>query len=297
MKWHEVKEQAAGEKRLLLLWYIYKILGKNIVKFIVFFVTFFALLGAKKIKESSKKYLKIIGQKDSFSNVFKHCLSYSFVLVDRMEIFSDNFSPNKIEFADEESKVQLFDDLAKEKGMFVLCNHIGNIDVMRSLMISNVRNTCGGVCVFLAKEQCKIFNSFISKITTEQPIILYPVEDIDINTSIEIKEKLDNNFVVFMAGDRTSKNSINFETDFLNHRVDFPLGTFKFAQMMEVPTYFISAIKEKNDKYKLYVKKFYPEEKKKETLEKMKKEYVIFTEKMVELAPFQFYHFYDMFKN
>ena len=232
MKWHEVKEQAAGEKRLLLLWYIYKILGKNIVKFVVFFVTFFALFGAKKIKESSKKYLKIIGQKDSFSNVFKHCLSYSYTLVDRMEIFSDNFSPNKIEFADEESRAQLFEDLAKEKGMFVICNHIGNIDVMRSLMLSNVRNTCSGVCVFLAKEQCKIFNSFIGKITTEQPVFLYPVEDIDINTSIEIKEKLDNNFVVFMAGDRTSKNSINFEADFLSHKVDFPLGTFKFAQMM-----------------------------------------------------------------
>ena len=297
MKWHEVKEQAAGEKRLLLLWYIYKILGKNIVKFIVFFVTFFALLGAKKIKESSKKYLKIIGQKDSFSNVFKHCLSYSFVLVDRMEIFSDNFSPNKIEFANEESRAQLFDDLAKEKGMFFICNHIGNIDVMRALMLSNAKNNCKGVCVFLAKEQCKIFNSFIAKITTEQPILLYPVEDIDINTSIEIKEKLDNNFVVFMAGDRTSKNSINFEMDFLNHKVDFPLGTFKFAQMMEVPTYFISALKEKNDKYKLHLKKFYPEEKKKETLEKMKKEFVMFTEKMVELAPFQFYHFYDMFKD
>ena len=96
MKWHEVKEQAAGEKRLLLLWYIYKFFGKNIVKFIVLFVTFFALLGAKKIKESSKKYLKIIGQKDSFYNIFRHCLSYSYALIDRMEIFSDTFHQIKL---------------------------------------------------------------------------------------------------------------------------------------------------------------------------------------------------------
>ena len=38
-KWFEMKEQAAGKKRLLLLWYIYKFLGKKTVKFIVFFVT------------------------------------------------------------------------------------------------------------------------------------------------------------------------------------------------------------------------------------------------------------------
>ena len=107
-------------------------------------------------------------------------------------------------------------------------------------MISSVRNTCNGVCVFLAKEQCKTFNSFISKISSSHPIILYPVEDINIDTSIEIKEKLDNNYVVFMAGDRTSKASINFEAEFLYKKVDFPLGTFKFAQMMETPIYFIS---------------------------------------------------------
>ena len=297
MKWYEVKEQAAGEKRLLLLWYIYKLIGKKAVKSIVIFVVYFAILGAKKIRETSKKYLKIVGIKPTSYNVYKHCLSYAFSLVDRMEIFSDNFSPEKIEFSDEKSKMQLFEDLAKEKGMFFLCNHIGNIDVMRSLMLSNARNTCSGVCVFLAKEQCKIFNSFIGKISTNQPIYLYPVEDIDINTSIEIKEKLDNNYVVFMAGDRTSKNSINFETEFLSHKVDFPLGTFKFAQMMEVPTYFISAIKEKNDKYKLYAQKFFVDESKKTTLEKMKKEFVEFTEKMVNIAPFQFYHFYDMFKD
>ncbi len=297
MKWYEVKEQAAGEKRLLLLWYIYKIIGKNAVKFIVFFVTFFALFGAKKIKEASYKYLKNVGKKPNYINIFKHCLSYSYSLVDRMEIFSDNFSPDKIEFDDEAQKAQLFDDLNKKQGVFFVCNHIGNVDVMRTLTLSDYKNTCNGVCVFLAKEQCKIFNSFIDKISSKQPIFLYPVEDIDINTSIEIKEKLENNYIVFMAGDRTSKNSINFETEFLSKKVDFPLGTFKFAQMMETPIYFISAVKIKGDKYKVYLQKFLPEEKKSVTLDKMKKEFVEFTEKIVKLFPFQFYHFYDMFKD
>ena len=130
MKWYEVKEQAAGEKRLLLLWYIYKILGKNVVKFIVVFVVFFALFGAKKIKEASKKYLKIVGIKSNYLNVYKHCLSYAYSLVDRMEIFSDNFSPEKIEFANENDRVQLFEDLVKGQGIFFICNHIGNVDVI-----------------------------------------------------------------------------------------------------------------------------------------------------------------------
>ena len=43
--------------------------------FLVLFVVFFALFGAKKIKESSKKYLKIIGINPSYFNVYRHCLS------------------------------------------------------------------------------------------------------------------------------------------------------------------------------------------------------------------------------
>ena len=43
-KWFEMKEQAAGKKRLLLLWYIYKFIGKKSVKFIVFFVTILDVL-------------------------------------------------------------------------------------------------------------------------------------------------------------------------------------------------------------------------------------------------------------
>lgn len=297
MKWYEVKEQAAGEKRLFLLWFIYKLIGKNAVKFITFFVTFFALFGAKEIKASSKKYLSIIGKKPDLFNVFKHCLSYAYSLVDRMEIFSDNFAPEKIKFADEIEKSELFCDLRKRKGVFFICNHIGNIDVMRSLMVSDIKDTVNGVCIFLAKEQCKTFNSFIEKITSKHKVYIYPVEDIDVDTSIDVKNHMDNGAVVFMAGDRTSANSVNFEAQFLSRRADFPLGTFKFAQIMETPVYFVSALKTKHDKYIIHLKKFIPKEKKSLTLEAMKTEYILFLEKMVKLAPFQVYHFYDMFKD
>ena len=47
MKWYQAKEQAAGVKRLFVLYYIHKIFGRNLVKIIVFFVTFFAFWGAK----------------------------------------------------------------------------------------------------------------------------------------------------------------------------------------------------------------------------------------------------------
>ena len=50
MKWYQMKEQAAGEKRLMILWYIYNILGKNVVCFVVYFVAFFAFCFSAEIE-------------------------------------------------------------------------------------------------------------------------------------------------------------------------------------------------------------------------------------------------------
>ena len=295
MKWYEAKEQAAGTKRLFLLWYIYKIFGKKVVQFITFFVTFFACLGAKEVRNYSKKYLDIVGIKPTFNNVFKHFLSYSYSLVDRVEIFSNNFNPQKLYFEDKKQKDLLLDDLKTGNGIFFICNHLGNVDAMRAFVNSDIKDTCTSISVFLAREQCKIFGSFINQITKNEKIFLNAVEDIDINTSIEIQERLNNGGIVFMAGDRTSLHSINFEAEFLGHKVQFPMGTFKFAQMMEVPIYFVSAIKMPKDKYSIHLKKFDSAENKRKSMVKMQTEFITFLEEKTKLAPFQFYHFYNLF--
>lgn len=297
MKWYELKEQSAGTKRLMLLWYIYNLLGKNTVKFVVFFVTFFAFLGAKENKKCSKKYLKIMGIKPNNINVFKHFLSYSYSLVDRIESFSNNYPIEKLIFDDEKVKEELIEDLKERKGIFFICNHLGNVDILRSFIFSDWHKEGTDVCVFLSKEQCKIFNQFIENIGMKHTadVIPFPIEDVDINTSIELEERLKKGAITFMAGDRISANSINFEANFLSHKVEFPLGTFKLAQMMNASTYFVSAIKIKNDNYSIHMKKFNFRETKKETLQAMQQEFVSFLEEKTKLAPYQFYHFYDMF--
>ena len=130
------------------------------------------------------------------------------------------------------------------------------------------------------------------------PICNYPVEEIGVETAMEIQEKLQKGEIVFMAGDRISaqNSSASFQANFLGHNVEFPIGTFRFAQMCNVPIYFISCVKIKNDKYKILLKKFEAENlSKKEVLKKLHKEFILFLEEHIKDYPLQFYHFYDMF--
>lgn len=299
MKWYEVKEQAAGHKRLMLLWYIYKLAGKYPVKFIVFFVTLFAFLGAPKIRKCSQKYLKITTGNGSLIQSFKHFLNYSYSLVDKMEMFTDNFPFKNIYFADKNKKQQLYSDLLNKKGIYFLCSHLGNINAMRTFFRSGEVIDDIKVNLFMEAEQCRTFKKFINEISSDNPITAYAVENIDVTTSMELKDKLDKGEILFIAGDRISAHNKDavFKADFLGRKVGFPTGAFKFALIMGVPIYFIACTLEKNKKYKIYLKKFEFNGKRSERLAELEQQYVEFLENLTKQYPLQFYHFYDFFNN
>ena len=290
MKWYQAKEQAAGEKRLLITWKIYKIFGKKAVKIIAFFVALFAFLPAVDARRASKRFLEIIGIKPSLKNQFKHFLEYSYSLVDNMEVFSGNFDYNKIVFESEEDE-KYWDEIIAHGG-FLIFSHLGNINILRAFLAkySVPANA------FMAEEQCRVFNGFIKKISVEVPVTSYPVEKINIDTSIEIKDKLSRGEIVFMAGDRTSKNSTNIEVKLFNHKVMFPLGTFTFAYLMESPVYFVCVLKD-GENCRFYLKKFFSLSlKKSEKIKQMQNDYIQFVENLTYKFPFQFFNFYDIFE-
>ncbi len=312
-KWFQIKERAAGQKRLMFMFYVYKIFGKKAVNFLTFWVALVTFLSSKSLREYSKTNLSVIfdyckknnqsSPAPDFINSFKNVFNYSLTLVDNMEIFSGDYDVNKILFNSENDKNIFYEDIKARKGIFFICSHNGNINVLRMFFKNKDPLKRSDVNVMLSKQQCKVFNSFLKKVYEKgkvkmhNTVSFFPVEEIDIDTSIELKQKLDNGEIAFMAGDRLSSGSANitFTSKFFGKDVEFPVGTFKMAQLMETPVYFIGALKTKNDSYTIYLEKFSAAQSKKESLIKMEKEYVKFIEKLTIIDPLQFYHFYGLF--
>ena len=306
MKWYELKEQAAGEKRLMALWFVYKTLGKRAVQFVTIFVAFFAFSFSKVVRNFTLKNLRVIysftkdkSARPCLFNAYRLVLNYAFSLVDRMEVFCGKFSAEKLDFKDKNQEKSVIELLNAGNGALFICSHVGNVEVLRAFINDARFVTNPHVNIFLSESQCRIFNGFLKKIRKEARTTAFPVEKISVDTAIELKERLDRGEIAFIAGDRVSAGAPNvtFRADFLGESVDFPLGTFKLAQLMETNVYFITAIKTKNDRYDVYLRPFAPdfENSKSENLKKMCDEYIAFIERSVMAAPLQFYHFYDLF--
>ena len=258
MKWFQVKEKSAGKNRLILTYHIYKIFGMKAVRVIAFMMGLISFLLNKDLRNYSKTVLTVIHDfsntelKPTFINQFKHVLSYANYLADKLQIFCGDFDYNNLIFDSEEDKEILCDYFQNKKGIFFITTHLGNVEVLRSFLTGKNRFTGNKINVFLNFAQTKIFNEFMEKIGGDAPVKILPVEDIDITTSIQLKENVDKGEFVFMAGDRTSsdnENASNTVTMF-NKKVKFPIGTFKLAELLEARIYVVIAIKISDDKYK-----------------------------------------------
>ena len=282
MKWYEVKERSAGEKRLILTYYIFKIFGKIPVVVIAFFVALGTFFAGKDLRFYVKKYLSIVGEKSNHINVFKLFLSYALSAVDKIEVFSQKFHKKKI---NTNSVCDLFWKLKSEKqGAVCIFSHIGNIDVARVLIGSEQK-----ISILLSLEQTKIFRDFLGKISDFKNINLVAVEDIGIETVIDLKNRIENGEFVFIAGDRTSKTARNIEVEVLSRKVDFPYGTFKLAELLEAPVFFVSCLKQSKG-YEMSVVQIPTNDAK-----KMAAAFADFVSELALKCPFQFYHFYDLF--
>lgn len=303
--WYYVKEKSAGEVRLMLSYFVYKIFGKIALNIIAFFVSFFTFVFSSDVRMFSKNNLKVIYEysnkktpKPNFINSYKNVLNYALSLADKIEAFRGKLSAEEFEFEDIKEKEIFFNDIKENKGIFLITSHIGNSEILRSF----VSNPDSGfkspkVNVFMKKDQCRIFNSFLNKIKLKtSDIEIFDTDDISVDDAINIDEKMNKGEIVIMAGDRISNEQKKSKIIFLNKEIYLPSGVFEFARILDKTTYFISAVK-KRGKYKIYLKKLIQLESldKKRKIEFMQKEYLSFLEKLILIAPEQFYHFYDFF--
>ncbi|GHU13528.1 hypothetical protein FACS189449_08990 [Alphaproteobacteria bacterium] len=299
-EWHNQKECGSGKIRLLILWHIYKILNKKFFKIILWPIVLFVYIFAKSQRKSSERYIQKLhdeqqrrGLTPSNITPLKHFMAFAESVVDKIEAYSplEKSVTFKYDEADDSRLfLKLLDD---EKGVFIITSHLGSTEVLQGIKSKN-RLPHTRIHAFMQTEQSPIFFDFIKKkISEEKNFVLHSIADLDISTSIEIKEKLQNGSLVMITGDRTSAKypKQSFSKKFLGEYMNFPKGVFKFAQLMESPVFFMICVKNSESEYLIYLKAHRQNDDKKTNLEEMKNSYVSFLEEKTLRHPAQWFNF------
>lgn len=205
-KWHERKEQAAGKLRLWLTFALYRYLGKDFCKLCAVFVVASAYPGFRK------------------RCTFRKALSFAFGLLDKLDACT---------LRKNLPKMTVVGDTGWMKGgAFLLSTHVGTIEVLPALTSRPSTDDLRPPVVhaFQQLTHNKLFTEMFLKHFDKRQFVLHPVEEIGVETAVEMQEAIARGEMVLMAGDRAPASGGK-------------KGVFKFAKLMEAPVYAITCVR------------------------------------------------------
>lgn len=198
--WAARKEQAAGKLRLKLTFALYRLFGKSFCKICAFFVVASAYPAFRR------------------RCPFAKALSFSFGLLDKLDACTLRKNLPRMTVVGDKTWMK--------GGCFLLSTHVGTIEVLPAL--ENVDGIV--VHAFQQMTHNKLFTEMFMRHFDKNQFVLHPVEEIGVETAVEMQEAIQRGEMVLMAGDRDPASGGK-------------KGVFKFAKLMESPVYAITCIR------------------------------------------------------
>ena len=247
--WSEIEEVGGSVWHFRFMLWIVCHLPLFFVELCTAVICFFFWLGAAPVRARSKIYLEHLRKLGVYVGAFgtyKHILSFALSMVEKLRGWKGAIKLNQIESQNDDLQM-LVSQMNQGQGAFLLCSHLGNMEMLRSLTEYGEFHTSRNFQVFPVVDLSgsKKFNALLRELNPELMENVIDANSIDVDSAIRMKEKIADGNLVVIAGDRTSAHTRNrvLETTFLGETANFPEGAFSLAGILNAPVYFVFAIR------------------------------------------------------
>lgn len=217
--WSKQKEKGATRLGMLIIWHIYRLFGKTVAK-IVFLVPLAFIA----------PFCRGVG--------WRKILAFAWSRIDIVDAVTLRKNTPTFTFSG--------DGGWRDGGAFLISSHLGSIEVLAALCDESKPH----LHAFQQMTHDPIFTTFLTE--RMNGFTLHAVEDIGVETAVEMQDAIQSGSLVLMAGDRLSAGNAttreqarghNPKHSFLGKDLEWPKGVFRFAKLMESPIYAVIAVK------------------------------------------------------
>ena len=315
-QWYEVKQNHnLGYK---MMFFLLKAFPAVFMRFLAFPIGFFYWAFGKKTRSISKDYLlrmevsllsdvEHIGKKKIPRSTFKHISSFALNLVENVQSWAGKFSFKDVAWQDDDVH-DLVANINAGKGTVIVISHLGNAQMMKGLASLGESGTERKMNITTVSD-AKVsqgFNALLNEINPDSSFNIVSTDNIGPETIILLQERLEAGGVVVIAGDRVSAHTNrNIEIPFLGETARFPYGVFLLIALLNVPTYFVNGLRQKDfslsPKYDMFVKKNpvsfdCGRKEREERITESARVYAENLEHLCKLHPYQWYNFFDFWR-
>jgi len=311
--WSTRKEIGGGIWQLRLMLALYRRLGARRIRALLVPVVFIFFIFSPELRAISSRFLARVSTLRGSSppnagEVFRHLFSFSFSLVEKIAAWSVEMELGRLTFKTADA-LDLVDLVSGGSGAFIICSHLGNIEVLRAMAsielarhLPQLRIT--SIVDFSGTAR---FNRLLEEVNPGCMVRLVSAKNIGADTIIVLKERIASGELVVIAGDRTpARNSGGrSEVSFLGELAYFPQGAFILASLMDAPLFFMFGLREDDrdfdSPYGFYVYRACTDvsgtrRERRVKIQALIEEFATRLESLCVVHPLQWYNFYDFWR-
>ena len=254
--WLDQPQRAAGPLRMWAIFLTYRIFGKSFTKFIAIFIILCVYPWARPVRAALRKFARILDEspedrQPTAVGPFKIMLNFAWAMVDKMDTCCFKKGLPKITVKGDEGWMKC--------GCFLLSTHVGCIEVLPAMGGQTPwKAYLRRVHAFQQMGRDTIYTSVFMRYLDKSFLTLHAVEDIGVETAVEMQEAIKRGEIVLMAGDRLpagASRTAALKHEFLGRECSFPKGVFRFAKLMECPVYAITCVRTGWNAYEVEAKR------------------------------------------
>jgi predicted LPLAT superfamily acyltransferase len=266
-------------------------LGVRSAYILLYFVAFYFLLFSTKGTKAAFLYFnKRLGYSKlkSYAKVYKNNFSFGQTIIDKYAIQLGQRDQFTYDFDGEEI---LFDLLKEKKGGILISAHVGNFEIAE-YFFSEI-DAFSQICLLTTDNEHQAIKRQLEKISAKSSIQFIIVKD-DLSHIFEINNALNDNKLICFTGDRYLEGTKTLTENLLGKDAKFPSGPFLLGSRLKVPVVFVYVMKESATHYHLYARKA---SFKNRDAQDLLKKYVQSIETILKKYPYQWFNFFDFWKD
>jgi predicted LPLAT superfamily acyltransferase len=271
-------------------------LGRRISMWVLVPIVTYFYISSGKARHASRSFLKRIpNQSSSALAVFKHLYTFALVTLDRIYFLNGRLDLFEVSIHDPDNKA--LGTATRGEGLFLMGAHMGSFDSVRSIA---QQYPSLEMALLMYEDNARNIKQLLHAINPEAQQAIISLGQP--SAMLQVRDRLTAGGLIGILADRALESSGNTRLNLLGDPASFPEGPFRLAAMLKHPVFFMVGIFEGGNRYTIHlepVMDFSTVQAQDRTLaaQQAMTKYVQLIQKYLELAPFNWFNFFDFWQS
>jgi predicted LPLAT superfamily acyltransferase len=288
------KQERSNTLAIRFIAWVALTLGRRVARLFLYPICLYFMLFAAEARTASKKYLrKVLGREPHVGDGFRHIHTFASTILDRVFLLNGRFDKFDVHAHLDEAAQAM---IANRQGCILLGAHLGSFEITRAYA-DEIEGPPASVVMY--EENARKLNSVLKAINpdlTQQVIALGRVDSM-----LKVEQALQRGEFIGILADRgLDQGGASVTCEFLGEPAKFPSGPLRIAYMLKCPVLLMVGVYRGGNRYDLYFEELMDmsnsELSRNELINQAQQRYVARIEHYCRNAPYNWFNFYDFWK-